>query len=421
MKIKKSSKYFSIAMYALFVIFISIIFFLFVYRFQGFKSNIDYIKGVLKPFIVAFFMAYILNIMMDWLECSVFTEKRFPKLNFKWRRIISIAITYLIFIIIIVAFFNYILPQIYNSVVNLVYFAPTYLTEATQSVTKFLKNLNIQPEIMSFITDKLNEAGTFLSGKMENIIPFFANIATSTLSIVGNAILGIFISFYMLLDKEKFSGNTKRVLFASLPKRLSANIIKVLRMLDNAVRAFIGAKAIDAAIVGFIFYIVLRLLSAKYAVLLAFILGITNMIPWFGCYLGAIPTTIVLAFQAPGKVWWFLIALIIIAQIDANVLSPKIQGEKMGLSPFWIMLALILGGASFGFMGFILGVPVFSVIYQLIAEWTSKKLDKKNLPVKVDYYYNLKDKDILNTSDEENLKLKDMIFEESDEDDEEDK
>ncbi|NMB09610.1 MAG: AI-2E family transporter [Tissierellia bacterium] len=303
MKIKKSSKYFSIAMYALFVIFISIIFFLFVYRFQGFKSNIDYIKGVLKPFIVAFFMAYILNIMMDWLECSVFTEKRFPKLNFKWRRIISIAITYLIFIIIIVAFFNYILPQIYNSVVNLVYFAPTYLTEATQSVTKFLKNLNIQPEIMSFITDKLNEAGTFLSGKMENIIPFFANIATSTLSIVGNAILGIFISFYMLLDKEKFSGNTKRVLFASLPKRLSANIIKVLRMLDNAVRAFIGAKAIDAAIVGFIFYIVLRLLSAKYAVLLAFILGITNMIPWFGCYLGAIPTTIVLAFQAPGKVW----------------------------------------------------------------------------------------------------------------------
>ena len=171
-----------------------------------------------------------------------------------------------------------------------------------------------------------------------------------------NSILGIIISIYMLYDKERFILMLKKMLYAIFPESFANYSYRAGKILNKSMRSYIGAKSISALIVGIAFYLVLLVLGIKYSVLIAILLGITNLIPWFGCWIGLIPVFPIILLQSSSKALWFFLIFNIITQIDGNYLSPKLQGNKLRISPFWIMFAIIVFGSLFGIIGFFSGI-----------------------------------------------------------------
>ena len=172
-------------------------------------------------------------------------------------------------------------------------------------------------------------------------------------------------------------------MIAIFPKKANKITFKIVKRFDYTLKSYLLAKGIGAIIVGIIFYIILLFMKVDYALLFAFILGFTNLIPWFGCYLGAIPIFIVLLFTATFKMaLWFLFIVVIVAMIDANVISPRVSGKSLGISSFWVIFALVLGGSLFGVIGFLLSVPIFVVIYTTLKEYVEIRLEKKGYSIK---------------------------------------
>ena len=198
-----------------------------------------------------------------------------------------------------------------------------------------------------------------------------------------NIILAIIISGYLLYDKENFSRILKKFMIAVFPEKANRITFKIVKRFDYTLKSYLLAKGIGAIIVGITFYIILLFMKIDYALLFAFILGFTNLIPWFGCYLGAIPIAIVLLFTSTfNTVLWFMIIVVIVSMIDANVISPRVSGKSLGISSFWVIFALVLGGSLFGIIGFLLSVPVFVVIYTTLKEYIEARLTKKGYSLK---------------------------------------
>lgn len=193
-----------------------------------------------------------------------------------------------------------------------------------------------------------------------------------------DTILAIIISIYILYDKEGFSKSIRKFTLAFFPKKFNHVSYKLLKRFDITLRSYLKAKGLGAIIIGIIFYIILLIMKIEYSLLFSFILGFTNLVPWFGCYLGAVPIAIIMLFLTSYKtVIWFIIMVLIVATIDANIISPRLSSKSLGINSFWVIFALVLGGSLFGIVGFLLSVPAFVVIYSTISEIAELKIKKK--------------------------------------------
>ena len=197
------------------------------------------------------------------------------------------------------------------------------------------------------------------------------------------------ISIYLLFDKERYLALSRKVTIALFPDRIAKKTLELAKRADNICGRFLSGKIIDSAIIGVLTFVILSVTNMPFKTLVSFIIGVTNIIPFFGPFIGAIPSFLLILFVAPVKALWFLVIILIIQQIDGNIIGPKILGDSLGISPFWILFSILIAGKLLGFIGMVLGVPLFVFIYSILKEFMEARLGEKGLPTETEDYYEL--------------------------------
>jgi predicted PurR-regulated permease PerM len=206
---------------------------------------------------------------------------------------------------------------------------------------------------------------------------------------IYNLIIGIIVSIYLLSDKEGFVAAVKRMMYSIFSVETADRLRSGLNFVDRTFMSFLNGKLLDSLIIGIICYIVCSILQMPYTLLVSVIVGVTNIIPFFGPLIGAVPSALIILMVDPTKCLIFVIFVIILQQIDGNIIGPRILGNSTGITGFWVMFSIILGGGLFGFWGLLLGVPVFVVIYSLVTNLVVKKLKRNDLPWELEDYKEL--------------------------------
>ena len=386
MKVNWERKYNTIAMYSLLVICFSIIFFLIISKSGVFISKFQEIIAVFQPFIVGATIAYLLNFILKFYEEELLENIIGVNMKKKSKRGIGLLLTYMTFLLFVILFIKFVLPQLFESLLGLANSIPTYVNNLSSFLQNNMDNTAIQSEVLVAITDKVNMAVEYIIKVAADMIPILGNMVMSITSSIWNIVLGIIISMYILMDKEKFYALSRKVCYGMFSKKKSNIIIKITQKVNYTFGRFIAGKMIDSFIIGVLTFMVLIIFKMPYAPLISVIIGITNIIPFFGPFIGAVPSTIIILFVSPVKALWFLIIIFIIQQVDGNIIGPKILGDSIGISPFWILFSILIMGKLIGIVGMIIGVPLFAVIYSIIKEIIEERLKEKGLPISTEEY-----------------------------------
>ncbi len=341
-------------------------------------STFGSIVGMLMPFIIGFAIAYLLNPAVKQVENNLLTSKKKRKHFSKRKRLMSVLLVYVVFIGLISWIITYILPSVVSSAFDLISRTSDYQRQIMIYINniseryEFLDTNQVNTYIDRIATefDIFQNIELFLGGVMQGVL----DVTTGILSLL----LAIILGFYFLLEKENFANGIKRILRALLKDNTVDGLLEFGVEVDRIFSNFIIGKSIDSLIIGIICFLGLLIMNVKYALIISIIIGITNMIPYFGPYIGAVPAVIIAFFTSPIKALWVLIFIIILQQFDGMVLGPKILGESTGLSPVWIIFAITVGGGFFGIVGMFLGVPVVAVLRVVVNKFIDGKLIEKD-------------------------------------------
>lgn len=386
MKINWNNKYATIAMYAFLVICGSILLYLGISHISSIKASInDFIK-TLQPFIIGGALAYLLNFILRFYEDKILSHDFFKKLKKSGKRGVGLLLTYITASIITYLFIQFVLPQLIDSIIGLVNNIPEYLNELTKVTNDIFDNLNLQPEYINLITDKFGEAVTYIITIISNLVPVIGNFVVGATSSILNIIIGIIVSIYILIDKEKFMALGKKIIYALCSEEKAKFILRLATQSNMTFSRFIGGKILDSFIIGVLTFFILTIFKMPYVLLISVIVGVTNIIPFFGPFIGGIPAAIIILFVSPTQALWFVVIIIVIQQIDGNIIGPKILGDSIGISAFWILFSLLVAAKFMGFVGMVIGVPLFAIFYSIIKEIIEEKLRKKGLPIETEKY-----------------------------------
>ncbi|GAA0100893.1 AI-2E family transporter [Paraclostridium bifermentans] len=386
MKVNWNSKYTTISVYSFIVICCSIIFYRIASDTSVFMGKISSIISTLQPFIIGAVIAYLLNFILVFVEERILSKNKLNKLKPKSKRAIGLLLTYIVAFILLALFIQFVLPQLVESMLGLVNDIPTYLTNLSDLLTKYTKDLNIDKEYLDIAVTKLTDFINYFISVAAGLLPVVGQALGIVASSIWNIVLGVIISIYLLIDKEKFCALGRKVVCAVFNEKHSKRILQLVDRSNDTFGKFLSGKIIDSAIIGVLTFVVLTIFKMPYVLLISVIIGITNIIPFFGPFFGAIPATIIILFVSPIKALWFILIIIIIQQLDGNIIGPKILGDSIGISAFWILFSLLVAGKFLGLVGMIIGVPLFAIIYSIIKEVIEEKLDKKGLPVNTNDY-----------------------------------
>ena len=355
---------------------------------------------ILSPFIWGLIITYLLSPLYKGLYQGFFlplTEKlsgKKKKGSPKLAKGLSVLLSIIVFLAMITALVYLIIPQLYSSVETIVNNSPGYIDKLSEWSKNTLANY---PELRDFVIEKFEEINTNLfTWIRDTILPglgsFVSNITAGVyyfLRAVYNIVIGIIVSAYLLSNMESASARAKRLCYCVFGVEWAEKIRSAIRFTDRTFMGFINGKLLDSAIIGLICYVVCAILKMPYALLVSVIIGVTNIIPFFGPLIGAIPSAFIILLVDPLKALIFVIFIIILQQVDGNIIGPKILGSSIGINGFWVMFSIILGAGLFSFWGMLLGVPVFVVIYTGITILVERKLKKRSLPVDPEDYADL--------------------------------
>lgn len=388
MKIDWNTKYTTIATYVFIVACSIIIFYLGISQLGVVLSKIYGAIGILQPFIIGFSMAYLLNFILKFYEKKIFENINIKKLKLKQKtkRSFGILFTYATALVVVFLFIKFVLPQVVDSISGLINDIPSYINETNKFIDGTLAKLNIDQQYLRIINENFNDLVNYIIKVATNFLPLLGGMLTTVASSIWNIILGIIVSIYLLIDKEKFCALIKKITYAIFPKSASEKILEVSYMSNSIFGKFLIGKIVDSAIIGVLTFFILALCKMPYAILVSVIVGITNIIPFFGPFIGAIPSFIIILFISPVKALWFLVIIFIIQQLDGNIIGPKILGDSIGISAFWILFSILVAGKFLGLIGMVIGVPLFAVIYAIVKEIIEGKLKKKNMNYKTEDY-----------------------------------
>ncbi len=379
MKIDWNKKYNTISVYAFLVVCAVILFYLAISQLGSVMDKIHNIIGILKPFIMGFAIAYILDFVLRFYENKVFELSFFKKFKIKSKRGIGLLFTYITAFIFVGLFIQFVLPQLINSIVGLVNDIPYYITNASKFINETISKLDIQEHYLVIINDKFNGLIDYVIKTSTNLLPMLGGLLTLVLSSIWNIVLGVIISIYLLIEKEKFFALSKKMTYAIFPKRIAEKTIELTHRSNDTFGKFLSGKILDSLIIGVLTFVILTIVKMPYTLLISVIIGITNIIPFFGPFIGAIPSVIIVLFVSPIKALWLIIIIFIIQQIDGNIIGPKILGDSIGISAFWILFSILVAGKFLGLVGMVIGVPLFAVVYSVIKEIVEDKLQKKGM------------------------------------------
>ena len=326
------------------------------------------------------------NLRRYFYEKVVFELKYLNKLNRKYRRGIGLLLSYLTAIIVISLFMQFVLPQLVDSIVGLANNIPQYVNDASHVITEISEKFNLESKYMNMIVEKWNELLNYIITLLTNLIPVIGNFIMTLGSSILNVIIGIIVSIYILIDKEKFIALSRKVTFSIFSAERSKRIVELAQRSNETFGKFLSGKILDSLIIGILTFIILTIFKMPYILLISVVIGITNIIPFFGPFFGAIPSAIIILCVSPIKALWFIGIILVIQQIDGNIIGPKILGDSIGISAFWILFSLLIFAKFLGLIGMIIGVPIFAIIYSIIKENVERRLKAKGLPVETEKY-----------------------------------
>lgn len=386
MKVNWNSKYTTIATYTFVVTVLVILFYLSISQINIFTEKIDYILVIMQPFIIGFSIAYIINFLLNFYEERVFETKHIKKLKLKSKRGLAIIFSYITTFLIIGLFVKFLLPQLIESIVGLVNDIPYYISNTTKFVNETIEKLNIEDEYSKFIMENFNNFVNYIIKFATNLIPALGGALANIASSIWNVVLGIIVSVYLLKDKEELCALSKKITYGLFPKSYADEIIILVDRSNSIFGKFFVGKIIDSLIIGLLTFFILTIFKMPYTVLVSVIVGITNIIPFFGPFIGAIPSFVIILFVSPVQALWFLLIIFFIQQLDGNVIGPKILGDSIGISAFWILFSILVTGKLLGIIGMIIGVPLFALLYSIVKDYIESKLRKKGLDIDTNYY-----------------------------------
>ena len=371
---------------------LSILFFFLIYRFQGFGDAISKLTGILMPFIYGAVIAYLLKPVCNCVEN--FLRRLLPEKMGTAANMLAVTISLLFGILVVYALIMMIVPQLITSVTTLYYTARNNLNDfvdwashqeiiaSNQKLLDFIETSydNLQDMLDNIVRTKLVPSmQSLLSGAALGVMSFVA--------FLKNIVIGVIVSVYLLASRKKFGQQCKMILYSLIKPRWADIILEEILYADKMFGGFINGKILDSAIIGVLCYIACLIFKFPSALLVSVIIGVTNVIPFFGPFIGAIPATLLILIQNPIKALWFVLFVLVLQQVDGNIIGPKILGNTTGLSSFWVLFAILLFGGLWGFVGMIIGVPLFAVIYDVIKKLVFHGLKRNDESGMVNLYH----------------------------------
>ena len=378
---------------------LSILFFFLIYRFQGFGDAISTLTGILMPFIYGAVIAYLLKPVCNCIED--FLRRIFPEKMRGAANMLAVAASLLFGLLLIYALFMMIVPQLITSVTSLYYTARSNINqfvdwasrqEIVASNQKLLDFIETSYDTLQANLDSWFK--TTLIPSMQNVLSGAAVGVMNVVVFFKNVIIGLVVSVYLLASRKKFGQQGKLVLYSLIKPHWADLILEEIDYADKMFGGFINGKILDSAIIGVLCYIACLIFKFPSALLVSVIIGVTNVIPFFGPFIGAVPATLLILIQNPIKALWFVLFVLVLQQVDGNIIGPKILGNTTGLSSFWVLFAILLFGGLWGFVGMIIGVPLFAVIYDVLKKFVFHGLRRnEEMELVTTYHDNFGDPD----------------------------
>ena len=382
--------YVKIALYTLFVIVAAIL----VYRISSNTDNIiphvyAYIKSIIAiftPILYGLLIAYLLNpavafferYLIKWTHSTTFKD-------FKRLRLLSIIIVYICIFGTLFLTIRFLVPQILDNIKVLFNNLPTYLDELKGIIAQLQHTINQNisyPDVTQFVNEIINPSKVSHLVDFASLSKAFDHVISGTMNLTGtilNLIIGIMIASYAVMQKETFTNGSKRLIYALFRQNTANKIVSIASESHTTIIRFFVGKSLDSLIIGIICFIVLSIMKNPYALLLSFIVGLFNMIPYFGPFIGAIPAVILTLFEGIPAAIGVAIFIFLLQQFDGLYLGPKILGESIGITPFWIISAITVGGAIAGPLGMFFASPILAVILSITNRWIDKRLNTKRI------------------------------------------
>lgn len=396
MKFRFNKKYTQIAVYAVIVIVLSGFLLMSASVIPNLSQMFDTFVAAAAPVIWGIVIAYLLNPGVDFFRFKVFkkwSEKAKTQKTENVIKNISIAIVVILALGLIAGLGALIIPQLYQSVSGLVNNFDDYSKNFLNWANETFRDI---PQISEILANPIAQIETFLETSWSDIstylLDFGSKVGGSVLNFIlgfKDFIIGFIIAVYFLSSKKMLKAQAKKILFALIKNSHAQTVISVSCRCNDIFSHYISGILIDAFFVGSLTFIGATVIGTPYPILIAVIIACTNVIPFFGPFLGGIPACFLTLLADPIKALWLAIFFVVLQQFDGNIMVPLIQGDRIGVPSVWVLVGLIIGGGLFGFAGMLLSVPVFAILYMLFKEFLATRLRKKNLPVESNVYGNI--------------------------------
>lgn len=395
------------------VIFVSTIVFFLMAHIKHLSDQVALIGHILRPISLGLIFAFLLlpihNRILRFLTDKFGRSDRKIHLRPGVLKGISILLSLLFVFAVLYILLAMVIPQVYLSIVGLVQSIPEYIVTAQNWIMKYLDDnpeiqqifisaytpiaVSVEKWLNNEIIPNLSSLSTTLEWLRDSILPnitgMISNVSSllfQLLMVIKDIFIGIIVSIYLLASKDVFAAQSKKIVYSLFRPQHGDLIIEETRNAYRIMSGFINGKLLDSLIIGIITLICCNLFNFPYAALVAMIIGVTNIIPFFGPFIGAIPSALLILLVDPMKCLYFCIFILILQQFDGNILGPKILGESTGLSSFWVLFSILLFGGLFGFAGMVLGVPCFAIIYSILRRLVNNSLRRRNLSCSTDDY-----------------------------------
>ena len=416
MKLDWNRKYTTIAVYTVLTALAIILILTAVIYFPSIGAAIGKLNSILTPVWYGLIIAYLANPILKFCEKHIFRFKVTTKRQKGTKRALSMILTFIIILMILTVLLLLIVPQVYLSVTDLSSKMSGYITSTTKLISEFAAGIDKffadsvfselfgsdvntisdffnkyidLSKLSAAFQDMIAELTMTIKDHFPQVVGIFSGIASGFL----NVVLGICFSLYFLASKEKLIAQLKKLLRSVTNMNAYNSILELCNFTDKTFGSFITGEILDALIVGALCFVVCAICGVPYSVLIGVIVGVTNIIPVAGPFIGAIPSFLIIFIVDPVKALWFAVIILIIQQLDGNVIKPKILGQTTGLASLWVLFSITVMGGLMGLVGMIIAVPLFSVLYSLLKIAVEKRLAKRELPTAtVDYYTGVEDR-----------------------------
>ncbi|MEG0392440.1 MAG: AI-2E family transporter [Anaerovoracaceae bacterium] len=398
MKLKFEHVHLKWGITVLLVILFSITYFFMVYRMDGLLKYLGVVNKILTPFTYGLVMAYLLCPLYN-LCMRVLQRVRWPRINKKDKSLtiskaLSTTASLVVMFAIIGALLWMIIPQLIESIISIARQLPSVIEDFVAWLQHRFDNLpQLTGPMERWVSDTSEKFVRWVEGilvpQYDRLILGISGGLVGIVNVIKNFFIGVIICVFFINSKDIFEAQSKKLIFALLREERADAFLRGATFTNRTFGRFINGKLIDSLIVGIICFVVMSIFNWPYALLISVIIGITNIIPFFGPFIGAIPSALLLLMEDAWICFYFVIFILILQQIDGNILGPKILGDSTGLSSFWVMFAILVGGGLFGFVGMIIGIPLFAVFYAYLCYAVNKKLEKKGLSTDLREYQKL--------------------------------